>query len=348
MSYAETKALELLVDKIKSKRIALVYSYRDENAPGFAHYDYWDSEVITDWARAIEELQAIPFIIDVRTFGQKALYDTLPPIDFVVNLNAGNYDLSALGLVPSICGFLSIPCIPSDASQTITGENKLLSNLIAEALNIPLPKRLIKQGAEGIRRPLNLGSSIGVVKAIANTSEEQAIYQEFVAGFDMTTPLLFNPQTMKIEFLPSILYVSNPVDVNWFLNADAKSKRQGYEKKLVQIDELTQEMYLSLAKSFGIKTFCRIDSRVKCDKEIELKHLFESSISNHRIRFLEINTMPTITNKINFSMALENGKSNYELSNTYQLYKKLVVNPTPVGFLLACSISSYLQPGTKN
>ncbi len=65
--------MEKLLRKIRSKSIAIVYAYKNERAEGFDHYDYWAMNVVTDWAKAIEEISCIPYIIDVRTFGYKAL-----------------------------------------------------------------------------------------------------------------------------------------------------------------------------------------------------------------------------------------------------------------------------------
>lgn len=95
--------------KMRGKTIAIVYIFEGENAPGFKHYWIWKSDIITGWMNAVQELECLPFIIDVRTFIQKAINQTLPHIDFVLNLNCGSYDLSSMSLIPSMCSFLSIP-----------------------------------------------------------------------------------------------------------------------------------------------------------------------------------------------------------------------------------------------
>ena len=123
-------------EKIRGKTIAIVYIFEGENAPGFKHYWIWKSDIITGWMNAVQELECLPFILDVRTFIQKAINQTLPHIDFVLNLNCGSYDLSSMSLVPSMCSFLSIPCIPCDACSILTSENKRISNLIAMAKGI--------------------------------------------------------------------------------------------------------------------------------------------------------------------------------------------------------------------
>lgn len=328
--------IEEQLKKIRSKSIAVVYTYKNETAIGFEHYDYWSMNVISDWAKAIEEISCIPYIVDVRTFGDKALNNTLPPIDLVVNLNAGNYDLSTLGLVPSICGFLSIPCIPCETSPAVTGENKRLSNLIAKALFLNVPEECSSENRFGIFRPLNLGSSKGIIRG--KIGEESGIYQEFINGFDMTTPILYNPLSGNLEILPSISYLSNTNTTNWFLNADEKATIKNYIKKPIQIDSKTQETYLALAKAFGVKTFCRIDARIKCNTIEERDQIVNQIVPNDRVFFLEINTMPTISEKINFCNAIESINEESSFHESYSEYKEVVSNPSTVGFILFCSI----------
>ena len=100
------------LNSIQGSIIAVVYTFEGENAPGFKHYDVWRSNVIADWINAINEIGCKPYIIDVRTFISKAMMDTLPHLDFIINLNAGNINLDNLGLIPSVCSFLNKPCIP--------------------------------------------------------------------------------------------------------------------------------------------------------------------------------------------------------------------------------------------
>ena len=65
-----------LLEKIKGKTIAIVYVFEGDNTQGFQHYDPWKSDVIADWLKAVQELKCLPFILDVRTFAQKALDGT--------------------------------------------------------------------------------------------------------------------------------------------------------------------------------------------------------------------------------------------------------------------------------
>jgi len=81
------KEYKELLNKIEGSTIALVYVFEKDVTEGFQHYDPWKSDVISDWLKAIQELHCMPFILDVRTFAQKALTGTLPQIDYIVLIN---------------------------------------------------------------------------------------------------------------------------------------------------------------------------------------------------------------------------------------------------------------------
>ena len=201
-----SKTYENNLSKLYGKTIGIVYTFEGENAAGYEHYEIWKSDVISSWMRAVEELQGLPLIIDARTFIQKAMNYTLPHLDYVINLNNGNKNISTLGLIPSVCAFLNIPCIPCNTITTVIGEQKHLSNILVKESGMNVPKSLSMEDESGINRPIGLGSSLGVNRGISNnTLKQDYIYQEFIEGFDITTPILYNPLSEKLEVLPAIL-----------------------------------------------------------------------------------------------------------------------------------------------
>ena len=223
------KEYENMLSQIEGSTIAVVYVFQGDNTSSFQHYDPWKSDVISDWLNAIQELHCMPFILDVRTFAQKALNGTLPHIDYVVNLNAGTKELSVLGLIPSICSFINVPCIPSNAVSTLVGENKYISNLLAYALNTIVPKEIESTDPNGIFRPLNLGSSRGVQKTFPSQNiPSEYLYQEFIPGFDMTIPFMYNPLSEQVDILPPIMYCPDIIDTKWFLGEKEKDSHIGY------------------------------------------------------------------------------------------------------------------------
>ena len=138
------------LSSLRGKTIAIVYIFEGEKASGFKHYWVWKSDIISGWLKAVQEIGCLPFILDVRTFVQKAINNTLPHIDFVLNLNCGSYELSSMSLIPSMCSFLSIPCIPCDAAAIVMSENKLISNLLALSKAIEVPDALNKPSDNGV------------------------------------------------------------------------------------------------------------------------------------------------------------------------------------------------------
>lgn len=329
------------LERLKGKTIILVYSYRGEQERGMKQYDAWKGDVISDWITAIEELGCFPLVMDVRTFVFKAMNKSLPHTDFVANLCNGTISLSTLGLVPATCSFLDIPCIPCDANIALTGENKLYSNLIATAKGMNLPKQLDISDKTGIFRPIGFGSSVGVVRSPDKKhieSYKSYVYQEFINGFDITTPIMYNPLVDDLEVLPAIVYFPESEDNNWFLGEKEKAQHNGYEKICVNLSDEAKEVYIGMAKALLINTYCRIDARIKCDSISELKCKKEKNINHSDLFFLEINPMPTIKKNINFHTSLEALSDNYSMKKCMDLYFSCVKHASLTGFILSNAI----------
>lgn len=332
-----------LLQELYGKTIAIIYIFEGEDAAGYGHYEVWKSDVISSWMFAIEELHCLPLIMDIRTFVQKALNKSLPYIDYVVNLNNGSKIISTLGLVPSVCSFLNIPCIPCNTTTIVCGEHKKLSNIIAEGIGLNVPKTLPTSDNTGITRPIGLGSSLGVKRGAHNSIQNNSfIYQEFIKGYDITTPILFNPITSNLEVLPAVLYTPYEHSVEWFLGEDEKRLHHGYSKQTAHLSQSAKEKYISLAKEMGIYSYCRIDARLHCESEEESFSLIANTVPLDKLYFLEINPMPTIKNNINFHSSMDALNDQYSLYTCYEAYKKIIENATHTGFILSCSIISSL------
>lgn len=331
-----TDLFERLLQSITNKTIAIVYIFENEDSPGYEHYDIWKSDVISEWLNAIQQLNCTPYILDLKTFINQAMNKTLPNIDAVINLNNGTTVLSTLSLVPSVCSFLDIPCIPCNAESIIAGENKCFANSIASTNELILPNNSTAAG-ETIFRPFNYGSSRGVVRNPKSISN-QGINQEFIKGYDITTPILFNPVTNKLEVLPTIMYYPVNKDVNWFFNEKVKETRGGYKKAVLKVDEETSNKFISLALSLKIETYCRIDSRIKCNSADEWDALFSSPVDFNKIRFIEINPMPTLKQNINFYNSIDALDKTNSIYSLYEQFKMKIENSSPIGFILFCSL----------
>jgi len=334
---------ESLIKSLRGKTIAIIYIFEKENAKGFNHYWVWKSDIISGWLNAVQELECLPFILDVRTFVQKASEQTLPHIDYVLNLNCGCYELSTLSLVPSICSFLSIPCVPCNAVSIVTSENKRISNLIAYGMNLNVPKSLDISCNEGIYRPLNLGSSIGVRKGCFNDFSNNGVYQEFIPGYDVTIPIVYNPYIEDIDLLPPILYLPKSSDPNWIYSEEEKINDNGFiTLPFLEIEKETKKELINFSRIFPIQTFGRIDTRIKCnDKKLSAK-ITEKPLGLNNLYFIEINSMPTIERNDSFEFAFNTVQKNVHHSfyNCTMKYKKIITKPTINGFLLSCSMLS--------
>lgn len=327
-------------NNIIGKTIGVIYTYEGEEAPGFKHYHVWQSDIISQWLLAIQELKCRPLIFDVRTFVDKAMANSLPHLDYVLNLNCGSYELSPMALVPSVCGFFHIPCIPCDAMAILAGENKLISNLLAQATGIRVPKTLEKENKNGIFRPLNLGSSIGVKREFSNSIN--GLYQEFIQGYDITTPIVYNPLTNHMDIMPTVLYISENDTVEWFLGESNKDSRSGFKRRTIyNLSKEVQDTYLDLVQNMSINTFCRIDSRIKCDSPNELKSLIEKPLQLQNIYFIEINPMPTVW----INNAFSHSFSSLQKTESLYMYSKELEQIVPKSnlhnFLLSSAMFAF-------
>lgn len=325
-----------VINGIKGQVVAIVYTFEGENALGFEHYDVWRSNVICDWVRAVEELGCKPFILDVRTFVLKAMMNTLPHIDYVINLNAGNKNLGNLSIIPSVCSFLGTPCIPCNSEVCAVGEDKIYANMIAKNSNIKVPVDHPYNEEGGIIRPRSYGSSIG----IRRTSQKE-IYsadetsQQFIVGMDVTFPILYNPIKNKLDIIAPIAY-RHMEGFNCYLDAEHKLKHD-YTKERINITDTISKEIINLVSLYNIKTFCRIDTRIATN---DLVYLETATLDN--LYFIEINPTPTIHNSINFTDSLDNLTENDPHYLAYQVYKQEVANNSKTGYVLACALCSFI------
>lgn len=326
-------------NRIIGNTVGVVYTFEGEDASGFEHYHVWKSDIISKWLLAIQELKCRPLILDVRTFVDKAISNTLPNVDYVLNLNCGGRELSPMALVPSVCGFFHIPCIPCNAATILAGENKLMSNLLAQATGIQIPQNLNKEIGNGIFRPLNLGSSIGVERNFSNQVE--GIYQEFIPGYDITTPIVYNPILQKMDIMPTVLYIGEKDDVNWYLGEESKKNRSGFTREIIyDLSEELKNKYLNLVQNLDIKTFCRIDARIKCSCSDELRVLLKKPLQIRDVYFIEINPMPTVWVNNAFSYSFSNLPKNSTFLTYMAELQTVISQNTLHNFLLSIAMLS--------
>lgn len=336
-----------MIQSIKGKTIAIVYIFEGEDAPGFQHYHVWKSDVISLWMNAVQSLHCMPLILDVRTFVEKALNRTLPKIDYVINLNCGSCELSPMSMVPSTCAFIGVPCIPCDAVTIVAGENKRLSNLIAKGIGLNVPQELPPFDERGIYRPLNLGSSCGVVRGQIPNTTTDGLYQEFLPGYDITTPIAYNPLKEDFDIFPSIIYLPDSEDLDWYFGAEEKNSGNGYHRGIIpSISDELREIYFQFIRAMGIHTYCRIDARLRCEDISMAKSLQHKPLSMDNLFFIEINPMPTIKDNNSFGFCFSAITQGDVFYPCVKMFQEIIGDTSVHSFLLSCAMLA-LKPSAK-
>lgn len=278
-------------------------------------------------------------------FENEGLTNLLFPFSEDVKLNmvnSGCNELSTMGLVPSICSFLKLPCIPCDSTTILATENKKISNYVAIGNSIQTPKFLDLDNNYGIYRPTNLGNSIGIEKKHFTEFNKAGIYQEFIPGYDITIPVAYNYLTQELDILPPTLYFPQTHNPNWIFDEKTKEKDEGLTRlQFTEIEKETKCELLKLFRTFGIKTYGRIDVRLK-EENLLSGDVVKMPFTFKNCYFLEINSMPTIESCDGFDLAFNAVLLN-EKHSFYGCARNYVDNikhPTINGFLLACSMLS--------
>lgn len=330
--------LEKYKKLIQGKTIAILYIFEGEDACGYEHYHIWKSDIIGSWMLAIQELGCKPYILDVRTFMEKAATKTLPSLDYVLNLNCGTVSLSTLGLVPTICAFLNIPCIPCDAQTMMVCEDKKISNMVASSNNWNVPPYLDSKEDNGIFRPVNLGSSVGVGRQY--NTEKNGIYQKFIRGFDITTPIVYNPESKRMQLFPTIIYLPQDKDTDWYFGEIQKKEKMGYTREIMLMQDKINRMYLDLVQTFSINTFCRVDARIECEDFRDAKDIMEGQFEIGQLYFIEINSMPTISQYNSFSFSYNAIDEQSPFYRCIKSFNDVFMTDNLNAFLLLCSMLS--------
>lgn len=276
----------------------------------------------------------------------KVVNTTMPQIDYVINLCNGLKDIPVLGAVPAVCAFDALPCIPNNAKTIMIGEDKRISNHLATLSGINIPRETSIESDNGIIRPISFGSSIGVMKTPVPRPTYDYICQEFIEGYDVTVPIMYNPLYEDFEVLPGVLYLPCHADPEWFLGEEEKQLHTAYEKVGIEIPVSIQKNLLSLAKLFQVDTYCRVDTRIRTSEILSRDRIPSFSFELKDLYFLEINTMPTIKEGINFHTSIVNMGTRNRMSAAFDLFKEHVKNPSITGFILASSILALSSKAT--
>lgn len=186
---------------------------------------------------------------------------------------------------------------------------------------------------------------MGIKLGKFNHKNSNGIYQEFIPGYDITIPIMYNFVTNTMEILPATLYLPDLLNPNWIYDEKAKMDDIGFKTFLISKMEtdLINELK-KILKVFEITTFARIDARIKCNEKELNNKVLDEPLKLSDLYFIEINSMPTIEPDDGFDIAYKGVLSipNNIFFDCINIYENFVEKPTVNGFILASSIISYI------
>ena len=180
---------------------------------------------------------------------------------------------------------------------------------------------------------------------IGRSCNNEGLFQEFIPGYDITIPFLFNIEKKKMEAMPATVYLPDSLDPTWIYNEKTKFNDEGFITTNLDIknNHIINEL-IKILKVFEVNTFARIDARIKTRNKKLNKNINNIEISLENFYFIEINSMPTIEVGDGFDLALNyilNSPTN-TFYNCAREYYNIISNPTVNGFILLNSMISLI------
>jgi hypothetical protein len=264
---------------------------------------------------AISALGIEPYIVDVDNY---LVTDKLSSgeIDLVVNLNSGATPISNVALVPSIAEWHRIPCFPNSADVLLVGERKdVCKQFFSEWFHTPrdLTRLEISEGSVPlIAKPKTMGNSRGVTRTLPKSETGQLtapqptlppdmIIEEFIEGYELTIPVIFDALEKDYIVLPGILYlpeVEQPT--RWFLSYEDKIKRKiQVERRVLTLTAGVVDALKEASRAFQFQCLARFDFRWRTESPT----LQSPTVDD--LFFLEINCHPTLKTNVNFILSVK-------------------------------------------
>jgi hypothetical protein len=258
----------------------------------------------------LETLGVHPYYLDVESFCRQALAKELPPLIGAFNLNAGITPIHHWCVVPAVAAWCDIEPFPVHADVLIAGERKDLASLIAQSVGLRCPAdydsaRLaaLRPEHDVVLKPRDLGGSVGVERlpaseALARLGQDRTlIVQDFVPGFDVTVPVVFQPTSGSHRAPACVLYMPDGPDrLNWIHDRTTKISSEGYRKLVVELPAAVETRISNFAATAQLGAYSRVDLRIAATTpEYENPTFWDAEIA-----FLEVNPLPTLRHGINF------------------------------------------------
>ena len=160
-----------------------------------------------------------------------------------------------------------------------------------------------------IVKPKTMGNSQNVTRNLQlppSAKEQQhwlrdTLIEEFVEGYEVTVPVIFDAIIDDYVVCPPIIYVPEVTDPTaWFLSYEEKMDRKVViDRRVGRLDPSATKALLDASRSYNSRGLARYDfrwrvSEIKADL-VKLDDLW----------FLEINCMPTLRTDVNFLKSLK-------------------------------------------
>lgn len=338
------------IASFQDRSAAVVYGFSPSGKFTQVWYDQWRSAVISSYGAALEELGLHPYFVDAASFARQALDGSLPKVACAFNLNAGITPIHHWSMVPSVASWCGITPFPSDADVLIVGERKDTATLIAQDCGLAVPRSFSKDDLPAqkpdevvVLKPRDLGGSVGIRRhTISELAEDPSlqdtdIIQQFVPGFDLTIPVVWQPTQGRHRCVAGVMYVPDNNSPKWFHSAATKQSGQGYTKTVVPIPSELEAMLVRFAKRIELGPYSRIDLRV----QYEPQAYGMVDWSTAKPFFIEVNPLPTLREGINFLNVVEHNTFRAAFDEEIgELYAKLGRTPSAHAVVLACALAT--------
>lgn len=340
------------INVLRGRAAGVIYGFRGAGEFNRVWYDQWGSAVISSYGHALEDLGLQPFFCDVETFGKLAFNGSLPDLVCTFNLNAGITPISHWNVVPAVSQWFDIPALPASADVLTVCERKDTASLIAAASNLKIAKTFTIEEVEAlpidfplIVKPRDLGGSVGIQKIPALDIQSHkarispsSVIQEFIEGFDLTVPIVWQPSTNEYRCPAGVLYIpEDQFNQNWWHDQNSKSSGKGYTKQILPIPKLVESDIQLFARNCQLGPYARIDFRMIPQQSI----LSVDDLEAAEFIFIEVNPLPTLRQEINFLNVVENPifQSNF-ITDLNAVGAEIGSQVSPHALVLACALCS--------
>jgi len=301
-------------------KIGIIFDLKDDyNLKNTAFCDFTCLEEVMILANILSEMghkvklfQGVDIVLKSAEYIKNSL-------DVVINLTEGHKSRSREALVPALLEMYDIPFIGSDCYASVVSLDKYLTKLIARNIGVCTPDFAlylwrketvigdIPNKTEVVLKPVCEGSSDGVerkeaksatlktaLKKMGDLYEQNILLEEYIAGSDYSVALIGIP-AKGYSVLGAVKIVDKQLRNLPIYSSEYKANYDVVKTVTDWSDDMKNAVYsacIKLAETIELSGFCRFDFRISGDKYY----------------FLEINSVPSLSNDGSFIKAIELNK----------------------------------------